>query len=73
MRVLAIGDIVGTVGMETMEAYLDRVVCETHADCVIANVENAAFHGILPEQVSALRHMGVHVMTSGNHIFDCPL
>lgn len=70
MRVLAIGDIVGSIGMATVERYLDQAVAETNADCVIANVENAAFHGILPEQVTALRRLGVHIMTSGNHIFD---
>lgn len=70
MRVLAIGDIVGTVGMKTVADYLEQAVFQTRADCVIANVENAAFHGILPEQVSELRRLGVHVMTSGNHIFD---
>lgn len=70
MKVLAIGDIVGNIGMKTVEQYLDRAVAETNADCVIANVENAAFHGVLPDQVSTLRHWGVHVMTSGNHIFD---
>lgn len=70
MKVLAIGDIVGNVGMQTVEQYLYQAVSETQADCVIANVENVAFHGILPEQVSALRHLGIHVMTSGNHIFD---
>ena len=70
MKVLAIGDIVGNVGIQTIEQYLDQAVLETQADCVIANVENAAFHGILPDQVSTLRHLGIHVMTSGNHIFD---
>ncbi len=70
MKVLAIGDIVGAVGMEALERYLDQAVAQTGADCVIANVENAAYHGVLPEQVSHLRRLGVQVMTSGNHIFD---
>ena len=70
MKVLAIGDIVGAVGLETLERYLDRAVGMTGADCVIVNVENAAYHGILPDQVSQIRHLGVQVMTSGNHIFD---
>jgi metallophosphoesterase (TIGR00282 family) len=71
MNILFIGDIVGRPGRELVRRGLPALV-EHHAiDLVIANVENAAAgFGITREIGDELLKWGVHVMTSGNHIWD---
>ncbi len=71
MKILFIGDIVGKPGREIMRRALPSIV-ERHAiDLVIANVENAAGGmGITRDVAETIRDAGVHVMTSGNHIWD---
>jgi metallophosphoesterase (TIGR00282 family) len=50
---------------------LPALVEHHHADLVIANVENAAAgFGITREIGDELLERGIHVMTSGNHIWD---
>lgn len=71
MRILLIGDIVGKTGRRLVREHLARLKRETPLDLVVANGENAAggnglTHDIMDELLSA----GVHVLTSGNHIFD---
>jgi len=71
MRILLIGDIVGKTGRRLVREHLARLKQETPLDLVVANGENAAggnglTHDIMDELLSA----GVHVLTSGNHIFD---
>ena len=46
MRILAVGDIVGKVGLQKLKAELPRIVNENKIDFVIVNGENAA-DGIL--------------------------
>lgn len=71
MNILFIGDIVGRPGRELVRRGLPALV-EHHAiDLVIANVENAAAgFGITREIGDEFVRWGVHVMTSGNHIWD---
>ncbi len=49
-----------------------RTLLETHRpDLVIANGENAAGgFGITPEIAEELFSLGIHVLTSGNHVWD---
>ena len=42
MRILAVGDIVGKVGLETLKEKLPTIVKENYIDFVIVNGENAA-------------------------------
>ncbi len=42
MKVLFIGDIVGDIGLNTVETYLPRLKRKYNVDVVIANGENAA-------------------------------
>jgi 2',3'-cyclic-nucleotide 2'-phosphodiesterase len=70
VRVLMIGDIVGTSGLEAVQALLVKTVAEESIDFVIANGENMADGvGITPELAQALFDLGVDVITGGNHLF----
>lgn len=71
MRILFIGDIVGTVGRIAVKALVPTLVDRYKIDCVIANGENAAGgFGITEKVAEELFICGIHVITSGNHIWD---
>lgn len=71
MKILFVGDIVGKPGREITRKALPLLVAHHGVDLVIANVENAAGGmGVTREVAEAIRDAGVHVMTSGNHIWD---
>jgi metallophosphoesterase (TIGR00282 family) len=71
MRILFIGDIVGEPGRKTVARLVPKLVRERGVDVVIANAENAAGgFGITPSVAQELFAVGVHVITSGNHIWD---
>jgi len=71
MRILVIGDIVGEAGRKTVARYLSGVVGDRCVDLVVANGENAAGgFGITPRIADEFFEMGIHVLTSGNHIWD---
>jgi hypothetical protein len=71
MNILFIGDIVGRPGRELVRKGLSALVARYDVDLVIANVENAAAgFGITRDIGDAIVNWGVHVMTSGNHIWD---
>jgi hypothetical protein len=71
MNILFIGDIVGRPGRDLVRKGLATLVAHHAIDLVIANAENAAAgFGITREIGDALLDFGVHVMTSGNHIWD---
>jgi metallophosphoesterase (TIGR00282 family) len=71
VRVLFIGDIIGEPGREMVRSNM-RGLAETHRpDLVIANGENAAGgFGITSEIAEELFSFGIHVLTSGNHVWD---
>ena len=71
MRVLFIGDIVGEVGRRFLLEQLASLSDEYRADLIIANCENAAGgFGITPKIAEEMLEKGIHVLTSGNHIWD---
>ncbi len=71
MKILFIGDIVAKNGRTAVKALLPAVVSRYKIDCVIANGENAAAgFGITEPVAEEIFSMGVHVITSGNHIWD---
>jgi metallophosphoesterase (TIGR00282 family) len=71
MRVLFIGDIVGSPGRQMVRDRLADLVEHQHIDLVIANGENAASgFGITPKIADDLLHMGIDVLTGGNHSWD---
>jgi metallophosphoesterase (TIGR00282 family) len=71
LRVLFIGDIIGEPGRKMVRASM-RGLMETHSpDIIIANGENAAGgFGITAEIAEELFSLGIHVLTSGNHVWD---
>ncbi len=71
MRVLFIGDIIGEPGRKIVRAHMRELTEKHHPDLIIANGENAAGgFGITPEIAEDLFSLGIHVLTSGNHIWD---
>lgn len=70
MRILFLGDIVGRVGRDCVEAVLPMLV-ENHApDFLLVNGENsAAGLGITPKIADDLFGLGVDGITLGNHAF----
>jgi metallophosphoesterase (TIGR00282 family) len=71
MNILFIGDIVGRPGRELVRRGLTGLVEHHDVDLVIVNVENAAAgFGVTREICEDFLKWGVHVMTSGNHIWD---
>jgi 2',3'-cyclic-nucleotide 2'-phosphodiesterase len=71
MRVLFIGDIVGSPGRQIVRDRLADIVEHQHIDLVIANGENsAAGFGITPRIAQELLNHGVEVLTGGNHSWD---
>lgn len=71
MRILFIGDIVGSPGRQIVHDRLADTVAQQQIDLVIANCENAASgFGITPRLAQELLDEGIAVLTGGNHIFD---
>lgn len=70
MRVLFLGDIVGKVGRNCVEAVLPMLVENHEPDFVLVNGENsAAGLGITPKIADDLLAIGVDGITLGNHAF----
>jgi len=71
MRVLFIGDIVGSPGRHIVRERLGDLVEQRQIDLVIANGENSASgFGITPKIVDELLGLGIEVLTGGNHSWD---
>ena len=71
MRVLFIGDIVGSPGREIVRERLADLVLTRKIDLVIANGENsAAGFGITPRIAEELFGYGIEVLSGGNHSWD---
>lgn len=69
MKVLIFGDIIGKPGRKALRYFLAGY--RDLVDVVLVNVENSAGgFGITKKVYEELLHMGVDVMTSGNHIWD---
>ena len=71
MKILFIGDIIGEPGRKMLKQALPELLKAHVPDLVIANGENAAGgFGITPEIAEELFSLGIHVLTSGNHVWD---
>ena len=68
-NVLAVGDVVGTPGMERISKTLRALKRKTNADFVVVNGENASVVGITPMQAEEILDAGADVVTLGNHSF----
>lgn len=70
MNILAIGDVVGSIGCKFLRKHLPGFKKIKHIDMVIANGENSADgNGITPTSAQYLFDSGVDVITAGNHTF----
>jgi metallophosphoesterase (TIGR00282 family) len=66
-----IGDVIGEPGLKALFAGLGELVRRLKADIVVANGENAAAgFGITEVEARRLFELGVHVVTSGNHVWE---
>ena len=70
LRILCIGDVVGTAGCGFLRSHLPAFKKLHHVDLVICNGENSADgNGITPKSADHLFTSGVDVITLGNHSF----
>lgn len=68
MRLLAIGDVCGSVGCDRVRSILPNLKREKKIDAVIINGENSADgNGITPYSADHLFASGANVITGGNH------
>ena len=71
MKILAIGDIVGTRAIKYLREKLWKLRDEKRIDFVIANGENATeIHGISAADAQAILDCGVDFITLGNHTWN---
>ncbi len=72
MKILVLGDIMGSSGREALKKNFSKIIEENKIDFSIINGENAADDGkgITKEIAEEVFSLGVDVITSGNHIWD---
>ncbi len=71
VKILFFGDLVGQQSVELLSRNLKQLKLKHHADIVIANGENAFYGKGIDEKIALrLRQAGVHMVTSGNHIWN---
>ena len=71
MKILFIGDIVGSPGRMAVRELLPPLIAKKKIDFVIANCENAAAgFGVTRKNVEELYSYHIDVLTSGNHIWN---
>ncbi|MBL8027933.1 MAG: TIGR00282 family metallophosphoesterase [Fibrobacteres bacterium] len=71
MNILFVADIFASGGKRVLSEVLPKLVDEYSIDLVVANGENiAGGRGVTKNLLSKLKKFGVHVVTSGNHIWD---
>ena len=70
LKVLAVGDVVGTPGLARIRRSLRYLKRQTGADLVIVNGENASGVGITPQQAEDILDAGADLITLGNHSFN---
>ena len=68
-RVLAVGDVCGSGGLEFLRKRLRTIRRERRVDFCVVNGENAAVVGITPAQADRIFEAGADVITLGNHSF----
>ncbi len=70
MKILAIGDVCGSIGCDTVRRLLPTIKKQYGIDFTVINGENSADgNGITPSSAQALFAYGADVITGGNHSF----
>ena len=73
MKILCIGDVVGSAGCQYLRSVLPALKRQHGVDVCIVNGENAADgNGITPIAAEHIFDSGADVITSGNHVFRRP-
>lgn len=68
MKILAVGDIVGEVGLEYLKNLLPKIIEKENIDFVIVNAENTSSGmGLTIKDFNTLLKMPIDIMTMGNH------
>ena len=67
LKLLAVGDVVATAGLDYLTATLPRLKREKQIDFCVVNGENTAVLGLLPRQAEEIFNAGADVITMGNH------
>lgn len=71
MKVIFIGDIVGSPGRDIVEEHLPLIIEKYNPDLIVANGENAAGgKGLTPKIADELFELGIEIITMGNHVWD---
>jgi len=72
MRILFLGDVVGSAGCNALKKNLPDIINTKKIDFVIVNGENAADQGVgITEKIcNDMFNSGVDVITTGNHVWD---
>lgn len=71
MRILFIGDIVGSFGRGIIEDNLKKIKDKYHPHIIVANGENAANGRGLTEKIAKqFFQLGINIITLGNHAWD---
>ena len=71
IRVLALGDIVGTEAISVLKQQLWKQRTQWQVDFVVANGENATdIHGLCARDAQLILDCGVDVITLGNHTYS---
>ena len=72
MRILFLGDVVGSAGCNALKKSLPDIINTKKIDFVIVNGENAADQGVgITEKIcNDMFNSGVDVITTGNHVWD---
>lgn len=70
LKILCIGDIVGSPGRKIVKRFVPEFRAEKSIDLVIANAENAAGgSGLTPDLAKSLFSSGIDVLTTGDHVW----
>jgi len=71
INILFVGDVVGRPGLGLVEKLLKQYIHKYHVDLCIVNGENVTDgKGVSQEDAKTLFDLGVHVITTGNHLWD---
>ena len=72
MKILVLGDVMGSSGRKALKKNLSDIIKKNNVDFTVINGENAADDGkgITKEIAEEFFLLGIDVITSGNHIWD---
>lgn len=70
MRIIFIGDIVGSPGRKAVKEFLPEVIKKYKPHFIVANGENAAGgYGLTEKVAEELFSLGIDILTTGNHVW----